>query len=571
MTRSTRAVLCLLALLALGVSCGDDSTGVRVPADIILIPNQPVIGQGLTLQLSGTVVDAAGRSIPGRSVRFSSDNPSVVTITAAGLMTSVGPLGSALITAEDDGLTDTVRVLVRQRVMHLTVTPTSIQMHRNTTKILSFDATDFLGNHVFNVGLFSFTSSKPSVVTVSQYGEVTAVGPTGTATITVAVDGIQIKVPVTVYLVATRVQTTPGNVVIRPGGSKQLVSEVLDSLGDPIAGRSVTYVNHDPSLFSLSAAGLLTSIAGTGRGSLNAKSGSLTLLVPVFVTSGMQGVRAATTPVAGAPYGVAVGPGGETYVGLLNTSSFVQGTLPGYALGSPQTVGNLPLGMAINPAGTRAYVALGDDLAVGVIDVTSNQVLPPITGLGSTPYSVGVSPDNKTIFIGTDQKLYFADASTNQLTDSLPASFANFMVVHPTLPRLYVSMAAAGMAVEVNTGTRTIIRTYMTNGSPMGLGLSPAGTELYVSNEAGYLQVWNISSGLQVKSVPLASAGFGLGVTANELIVAETGGIIEILDRATLQQRTLLNTGGTPRRVGVNRAGTVAVVTNEAGWVDFIE
>ena len=132
-------------------------------------------------------------------------------------MTSVGPLGSTLITAEDDGLTDTVRVLVRQRVMHLTVTPTSIQMHRNTTRILSFDATDFLGNPVFNVGLFSFTSSKPSVVTVSQSGEVIAVGPTGTATITVVVDAIQIKVPVTVYLVATSVRTTPSSVVIRPG------------------------------------------------------------------------------------------------------------------------------------------------------------------------------------------------------------------------------------------------------------------------------------------------------------------------------------------------------------------
>ncbi len=127
------------------------------------------------------------------------------------------------------------------------------------------------------------------------------------------------------------------------------MSEVLDSLGNPIARRSVTYVNHDPSLFSLSAAGLVTSIGGTGTGSLNAKSGSLTFLVPVFVTTGMQGVRAATTPVAGNPYGVAVGPGGETYVGLLNSSSFVRGTLPGYTLRSPVTVGNLPLGMAINP------------------------------------------------------------------------------------------------------------------------------------------------------------------------------------------------------------------------------
>jgi DNA-binding beta-propeller fold protein YncE len=43
-----------------------------------------------------------------------------------------------------------------------------------------------------------------------------------------------------------------------------------------------------------------------------------------------------------------------------------------------------------------------------------------------------------------------------------------------------------------------------------------------------------------------------------------------VLDRATLAViRTF--TGGSPRRIAFNRAGTTAVIANEAGYVTFIK
>lgn len=60
-----------LVLLVSSLSCGNDLAP-RVPANIVIVPNQPVVSQGLTPALTATVVDAAGKAIGGRVVTFSS-------------------------------------------------------------------------------------------------------------------------------------------------------------------------------------------------------------------------------------------------------------------------------------------------------------------------------------------------------------------------------------------------------------------------------------------------------------------------------------------------------------------
>src|SRR5262245_45980254 len=214
MNGTTRAAFTLLALVALGVSCGSDDnrTGPLVPVGIILVPKQPVIGQGLTLQLTATVVDANGHAMDGETMSFSSSAPTIVNISSTGLMTSLGPLGDVLITADDNGLTDTVRVLVSQRISGVAVTPNPLSLHRHTTLQLTPTATDVAGNSIPNG--FSFTSSNPSVATIDQAGLVTAPGDAGVATITVTLDTFKVDVPVTVYARPTTLQVTPGSIAI---------------------------------------------------------------------------------------------------------------------------------------------------------------------------------------------------------------------------------------------------------------------------------------------------------------------------------------------------------------------
>jgi DNA-binding beta-propeller fold protein YncE len=542
-----------------------------VPAQIILVPNQPFLGQRETLQLTATVVDATGHAMPGEKVTFSSAAPAIVSVSQTGLLTSQGPLGDAVITADDHGLTATVSAQVVQRIASIAVTPNSLDLHRNTTRQLTATATDVLGDPILNP-VFVFVSNKLTVARVDQLGMVTAQNTTGSAKITVSLDTFAVNVPVTVYARPTSLSISPSPVIVPPGGTKQLAAQVLDSLGSPIAGSPLTYTNHSPALISISGSGLITSIAGTGAGSVTVQSGALSQTVTVLVASGMSGVITATTQIGGPGYGVAIGPAGEVFAGLLYARTVVHGVLPSQSLGDPLVVGDLPLGMAINPAGTRTYVALGGVTQVAVIDIPSDKVLPSITGFGSNVFTVVVSPDNQTLYVGTDALIYFVDASSGTILGSVPAATAIHLALHPSQPLLYASMNAAGTVVEINTATRQVSRTFAVGGAPQAVAVSPAGDHLYIANEAGWLQIWDLTAGVASDSIALLGGGFGIGVTQDVVVVAESfGGHIEVFDRATGIRRSLLSPGGTPRRVATNNAGTVAAVANEGGWVDFIE
>src|SRR5437660_678139 len=66
------------------------------------------------------------------------------------------------------------------------------------------------------------------------------------------------------------------------------------------------------------------------------------------------------------------------------------------------TVGRRPRGMALSPDGRTVYVALGQDDAVGVIDVAQGKLIRTIP-TGRDPELVAVSPDGATLFVSNEE------------------------------------------------------------------------------------------------------------------------------------------------------------------------
>src|SRR5699024_4386572 len=62
------------------------------------------------------------------------------------------------------------------------------------------------------------------------------------------------------------------------------------------------------------------------------------------------------------------------------------------------TVGTNPIGIAITPDGSHAYVANANSDNVSVIDTTSNTVAKTIT-VGSTPSWVAITPDGSHAYV----------------------------------------------------------------------------------------------------------------------------------------------------------------------------
>jgi hypothetical protein len=569
--RSPRFAAGPLLAITLSIACGgNDSTGPVVPANIVITPNHPDVGQGLSLQLTGTVVDATGRAIPGTLPFFTSADPQIATVTAGGLVHSPGPTGQVRITAEFAGVTNFVDLAVRQRIVKLVVTPDHLTLNRYLTSYLQLQMQDFLGNPGYT--LPTFVSSDTDVVTTDPFGGIHAKGVSGQATVTVGIDSLTATVPVTVTQIPSTIGLATPNLVIHPGASGQLIASVRDLHGDPITGAILTYVSSAPSVFSVSATGLVTSLGPTGSGTVTITGDTLVASAGIFVGDGPAGVLVHTTPLGMAAYEAAVATSGRMAVSGVTGSAGLLGTLPAYDFPGTVTVDPSPLGVAVNHAGTRAYIA--GQPSIAVIDLSTGSRLGDLTGFGGgTRFSVAVSGDDQRLYVGTDYGVYAMDLTTGQAVDSIATSTALFLALDPAHPRLYVSVDG-GQVMEILLGpTMTAGRTFAVTAGPKGIGVAPDGSELYATSEGGgVLEVWNLASGQRTQSVTLQGGGFGLAVSQDRIAVAESvAGLVQLFDRASRVPAGVVAVGGTPRRPAWDASGTMLVVPNEAGWVDFIQ
>jgi WD40 repeat protein len=564
-----------LATVIISCSGASDSMAPPVPTRINLAPNSPTVPQGLTLQLVATVVDDRGRAIAGQVLQYTSSNQVAATVDATGLVTSLGPLGSTRITVTLGRLSAHVDVTIVQRITGVTVTPDPLVLNTMTAEPLTVTAKTYTGAQAILAAPPTFTSSNTSLVTVNSSGLVISSSTAeGNATVTVTADTFSIPVPVQVTQIAGSMALGASLIVLNPGTSEQLKVTVQDVVGRTINHPAVSYTSGSPGIFSVSATGLLTSVGPLGQGTLTVTSDTVTQRLPVdVVTAGIPaGLVVRTIPVPGSAYASAVAGNGRTAVTLLG-GKLVTGSVASYGFSDTLSLTDTPLGVAINPAGTRAWVAMGGTVAV--VDIATGAVTTPISGLsGANVLSVVLSPDRTLLFIGADDGVYKVQLSNNKIVGSTPAGCALHLAAHPTQPLLYASMNCGGEIEEINTTTMAVVRTLGTLGEAQALAVSPDGAMLYAADESvETVYSWDLATGSPGVSFSTRGYGFGLTLTSDVLVVTESStGLVEFFSRLTGGTAYQTNrVGGIPRRPAVNAAGTVIVVPNESGWVDFMK
>lgn len=103
-----------LAFLAAIIACGGDSTAPPpVPHVLQLSASGPTsITAGGAVQLVAVVIDDHGSPMSGQPVAFSSSNPALGSLSAAGLFTSNGTVGSTTMTATLSNLSSSISITV---------------------------------------------------------------------------------------------------------------------------------------------------------------------------------------------------------------------------------------------------------------------------------------------------------------------------------------------------------------------------------------------------------------------------------------------------------------------------
>ena len=165
-------------------------------ASVSVTPATATVPVGQTLQLSATPQDANGSPLSGRTIAWSSDNTTVATVSASGLVTAK-VAGSAKITATSEGQSGTSSLTVTTvPVASVSVSPASASVAVNQTVQLTATPKDANGTPLTGRTI-SWLSGTPGVATVTGSGLVTGV-TAGSATITATSEGKSGSATVTV-------------------------------------------------------------------------------------------------------------------------------------------------------------------------------------------------------------------------------------------------------------------------------------------------------------------------------------------------------------------------------------
>ncbi|PYP44711.1 MAG: hypothetical protein DMD50_13465, partial [Gemmatimonadetes bacterium] len=157
-------------------------------ASVAVAPATASLTVGQTAQLTATPKDSAGTALTGRTVTWASSNTSMATVSSSGLVKGVAA-GPATITATSEGKAGTAAVTVALvPVATVVVSPAPATLPLHGTIQLNVTLKDASGNPLTGRSV-AWTSSTPTVMTVSPTGLVTDVADGGTATVTATSEG----------------------------------------------------------------------------------------------------------------------------------------------------------------------------------------------------------------------------------------------------------------------------------------------------------------------------------------------------------------------------------------------
>jgi uncharacterized protein YjdB len=289
-----------------------DSTTVTVTeasvASVEVVPGSAGIDVGSSVQLGATVRDSAGNELTGRTVDWSSSDPSMATVSGSGLVSGVAA-GTATITATSEGQSSSAQVTVMDTspppVASVEVTPATVVLVVGTGQRLTAIARDAAGNEVEGSDT-SWATSDGAIATVNQRGRVTGVAP-GTVTVMATIDGQSGTASVTVTSVpVASVDVTPSSLSLSVGQTGQLTATPRDAAGNPLSGRVVTWSTSNGGVATVNGSGLVTA-QGAGTATVTATSEGQSGSAQVTVTA----VPVASVDVTPSSLSLSVGQTGQ--------------------------------------------------------------------------------------------------------------------------------------------------------------------------------------------------------------------------------------------------------------------
>jgi len=299
--------------------------------------------------------------------------------------------------------------------------------------------------------------------------------------------------------------------------------------------------------------------------------------------------------VCAAPFNYVANYAGNTVSVVDLSTNTVVATVP-QAVAATSTaaatagIGLGPLGVAINPAGTRVYVAnYGDstDLktpgTVAVIDAdqtsaTLNKVIATIT-VGVRPEIIAFNPSGTLAYVtnSVGNTVSVIDTTANKETTKLAVGGVPIGVAFtPDGKKAYVTLADKSRVAVIDAIANTVSSTTipLSYSNPIGIAINSAGTFAYVADfglaeaspaQAGAVSVIDLSKNAEVAAIPvgLGPTGIALSPDGSRVYVANyVGGTVSVVDATTNKMIAQTLSGVGSLGISVDSNGTFAYVNN---------
>jgi uncharacterized protein YjdB len=333
--RAARGVSALGALLSLFLAtCSSDSGtnpggGSGAAVSVVRIsPASSELGLGSTLQLDLTALDDAENEVTPRSTVWSSQDTSVATVSAAGLVTA-RRIGAVQLQAVADGRSATSLVsVVAARVARVAITPAAPTVAAGRMVQLAARTTDAGGVELRDRLVF-WESSNNAVALVTSTGLVSGQSA-GTATIKATSEGQSATTTVTVTGVITppptgggsnnpppvdSVKVDPADTTMTRNATARFRVRVYAG-GATVTNRTVTWSSSDTDVLTVNGSGDVTTLNRPNQqtsvnASVEGKVGSATVRIANRAVSSVV--------VSADPASLRVGESGVVSANLLDS------------------------------------------------------------------------------------------------------------------------------------------------------------------------------------------------------------------------------------------------------------
>ena len=384
--------------------------------------------------LTATVRNAGGAVLSGRPLSWTSANPAVATVSTAGVVTAVGA-GTTTIAAESGGRVAEAQVAVIHRAASVMLSPSGLRLPRGRTEVLTAAIRNAAGTLLTERRAIAWSSSAPTVATVTADGTVTAVS-NGTASITATVEGVSGTASFTVVDPIASVLVTPATVTLPVGANEQVTASARDAKGAPLTGRPVVWASSNPAVATINASGIVTAVAA---GSAN-------------ITATVEGVDATATVTVLRPVATVhiTPPQATLFIGRTLQLSALARDAQGTALTGRAVTwsGSDPTVATISATGLVTAVAAGSATITATVDGIETTAVLTVVPLPLGITGLTASADTVTLFAGRTR----AVTATVTQPNGAPTATVTYGTALPSV----ATVSATGVITAVGPGTATI-------------------------------------------------------------------------------------------------------------------